>query len=72
MEESCNKWYSLSSLVVGLQAVPVMTSSIFVLILLPCAESRLNSIRSLKTDENGPEVENGKQLLANEFLKKFF
>ena len=46
-----------------------MTSSIFVQLLLPCAESRLNSIRDLKTDENGPGVENGKQLLANEFLK---
>ena len=36
---------------------------------MPCAESRLNSIRDLKTDENGPGVENGKQLPANEFLK---
>lgn len=31
--------------------VPVMTSSIFVQLLLPCAESRLNSIIGLKTDK---------------------
>lgn len=43
-----------------------MTSSIFVQLLLPCAESRLNSIIGLKTDKKGPEVENAKRLLANE------
>jgi len=43
-----------------------MTSSILVQLSLLCAESRLNSIIGLKTDKNGPEVENAKRLLANE------
>lgn len=53
-------------LLVWLLAVPSPAPSIFAQLLLPCAESSLNSIIGLKTDKKGPEVENARRLLANE------